>query len=153
MLDKDKPVQGYMVYAEFRKGDATTQMMFLPDIHTMSGRLILARQMQRTVSSASPKKQWQTLLVHDKAVRDLYDAPRDTSSEQSRLRRGALRAEYIETRLRQMLAGGWTLPYVPLTIEVSRIDADTIESGKTPTKLLYRLNQTRLAAGYPADLF
>lgn len=153
MLDKDKQVQGYMVYAEFRKGGSTTQMMFVPDIFTTAGRMVAGRLMHRTVSADSPKKQWQSRFVYPKAVQDLYDVPRNTGSESSRKRRGALRAEYIETYLMQMLAGGWTITASPLTIEMSHSDADSIDSGKTPTKLIYRLSQSRAAAGYPADLF
>lgn len=153
MLDKTKPVQGYMVYAEFRKGGSTTQMMFLPDIHTSAGRMVHGRIMMRTVSADSPKKQWQSRSVHTKPVADLYDAPRNTGAESSRKRRGALRGEYTETFIMQMLSGGWAMNHAPLTIEVSHDDADSIDAGKTPTKLIYRLGQCRAAAGYPADLF
>ena len=153
MLDKDKPVQGYTLYTEFRKGGSTTQMMFMPDIFTTSGRLVQGRIMHRTVSSDSPKRQWQSRAVFTKAVQDLYDAPRNTTAEHSRQIRGARRAEHAETFLMQMLSGGWALVAAPLTIEVSHADADSIEAGKTPTKLIYRLGQCRAAAGYPADLF
>lgn len=153
MLDKDKPVQGYALYAEFRKGGNTNQMIFLPDFHTTGGRLMQGRLMYRTVSADSPKKQWQHRTVFTKAVQDLYDAPRNTGAEESRKKRGAQRVEHVETFLMQMLSGAWTLVGAPLTIEVSHADADAIDSGKTPTKFIYRLGQCRAAAGYPADLF
>jgi hypothetical protein len=51
-----------------------------------------------------------------------------------------------------LVAGGWTLVQKPILVEVSRKDYDSIRARKTPTKLLYRVYQSRKALGFPEDL-
>jgi hypothetical protein len=153
MLDKSKAVQGVLVYAEFRKGGSTTQMMFIPDVHTTSGVLVEGRLMQRTVSESSPKKQWRFRTVSKQPVAHYYAQERNTGSEANRLLRGSQRVEFIESYIRQMMVGGWDMVGAPQAVEMSQDDATFIANGKTPAKLIYRIGQVRTAAGYPADLF
>jgi hypothetical protein len=48
--------------------------------------------------------------------------------------------------------GGWILTNETLFIETSKKDLDDVKLSKTPNKMLYRINQTRTALGFPAEI-
>jgi hypothetical protein len=57
-----------------------------------------------------------------------------------------------ETLFDSLLSGGWTIEKEPLFIETSKKDMTDIRLGKTPNKMLYRINQTRKAQGFPESI-
>jgi len=142
MLDKDKDVQGVAVYAEFAKDGATTQVVIAPDGYDNEGTLVPATIVRRTVTTTTPKKQWKfTSLV---SVTHNAEMPR---------------GEYVEGRMKyatvlfdQLLRGDWKLIKSPILVEVSKKDYDSLRHYKTPTKMLYRISQSRSALDFPAEL-
>ena len=144
MLDKDKAVQGVAVYAEFALPNATTQIIIAPDGYDTSGRLIGLSVVRRTVNSTSPKKPWRFSILPVSPVAEVLEEEKDGFC--------AERLAVPATLFDQLLAGGWKMVGDPILIETSKKDLDDIGMKKTPTKMLYRVNLSRTAQGYPVNL-
>lgn len=145
MLDKDKAVQGVAVYAEFARSGATTQIIIAPDGYTNEGQLVPATIIRRTITESAPKKQWKfTRLSAAELPPFALESDIQTYVEQ--------RMKYATTLLDQLLRGGWTMIKNPVLIEASRKDYDSIYLAKTPTKMIYRISQSRNALDFPAEL-
>ena len=142
MQDASKSVQGIAVYAEFARSNATTQVIITPDGFGSDGNLIRSNVVRRTITEANPRKQWRFSMIPN-----------------SRTESGANKAAYADDRMSyasslfdQLLAGGWEMVGAPILLETSKIDLDAVRQSKTPTKMIYRINQCRVAQGYPTDL-
>jgi hypothetical protein len=142
MLDKDKEVQGVAVYAEFARDNATTQIVITPDGYDNSGNVVTATIIRRTVTTTTPKKQWK--------FSRLANVSHDSEMPIT---------EYVEGRMRyatvlfdQLLRGDWKLVKSPVLVEASKKDYDSIGVSKTPTKMIYRISQSRSALDFPAEL-
>lgn len=149
MLDATKDVQGITLYAEFRKPGAMMQMFITPDGFSNDGSEVPASLFRRVTTPTAPKKQWRNSNLSSTAVRSLNGEPLANEKKE----------EFAEQRLSfatqlfdSLRSGGWTLTKEPLLIETSKKDLDDIKSSKTPNKLLYRINQTRDAQGFPAEI-
>jgi hypothetical protein len=55
MLDKEKPIQGVSVYAEFVRTGMRTELFITPDGFTPSGDLVPAKIYRRVVSKKSQR--------------------------------------------------------------------------------------------------
>jgi len=156
MLDKDKAVQGYVIYAEFRKDGATRQIFFTPDGYTNVGTLVPMRAHYRTVAKDYPRKQWRTTTTESRDIRDTLEAAERgdhyslaTYTDSWAQERLIIIARYLD----YMITNSWEPVGTPLVVEASKTDMDDVAAMKTPAKIIYRINQSRLAAGFPADLF
>lgn len=143
MLDKDNPVQGFAVYLEVAKPDSVQQVFLIPKGYDSMGRLCDERYFYREVNVAFKKSLWR--------MANLPKAPTVSSSNPD---------EDVYTRLAVLLDwlgvsredSGYSLVGKPLVVEVSRLDFDDIINNKTPTKLIYRINQSRIGAGFPVEV-
>lgn len=144
--DKTKAVQGSCVYAEFARSGATTQIIVVPDGFAQDGTAVSAAIIRRTVTTDAPKKQWKfgVLPMPEDASDPMPDSEKDNFADE--------RMRYAATLFDQLLRGGWAMVGKPAVIEISRKDFDSIKDSKTPTKLLYRVAQCRIALDFPADL-
>jgi len=149
MLDATKDVQGVSLYAEFRKPGAMMQIIITPDGHNTEGKQVPAALWRRVVTPATPKKQWRSSNLSWKAVSDLASEPLANDK----------RDEFADARLTfatqlfdGIRSGGWTLMKETLFIEASKKDLDDVALGKSPNKLIYRINQTRDSLGFPAEI-
>jgi hypothetical protein len=48
-----------------------------------------------------------------------------------------------------LVANEWQLVKEPVLIETSKNDLSELAESKTPTKIIYRINQSRKALGFP----
>jgi len=142
MLDKDKEVQGVAVYAEFARENATTQIIVTPDGYDNDGLEVTATIIRRTITATTPKKQWKFSQLASTGAQEF-----------------STKDEYVEYRMRyatvlfdQLSRGDWKLVKKPILIEISKKDYDSIKLRKTPTKIIYRISQSRLALDFPAEL-
>lgn len=149
MLDKNRDVQGIALYAEFRKPGAMLQMIVTPDGYALDDKEVPATLWRRVLTPATPKKQWRNSSLSWRAVGDLNGEPLPTEKKE----------EFAEKRLSfatqlfdSLKSGGWSLTKEPLFIETSKKDLEDVKMGKTPNKLLYRINQTRDSQGFPAEI-
>lgn len=157
MLDQDKDVQGVATYYEFRKetgsNAATTMIIVTPDGYTESERFVSANLYRRTVTNFSPRKQWRNtpLGYPDDTMRDTGIPTPISLYEISGV--AERRLQYAFGLFRSLNDGGWNLVKEPLFVEVSKKDLSDVADSKTPSKIVYRINQSRAAKGFPADFY
>ena len=152
MLDLEKDVQGVALYAEFRKPGATSQIIVTPDGYSEEGKQVPAALYRRVVTPSTPKKQWrQTKLRVTSKMRECADNG-TTLANEDRERIAEKRFEVARQLFEGFINGGWNITNGPLFIETSKKDMTDIRQGKTPNKLLYRVNQTRKAQGFPESV-
>lgn len=144
MLDKEKAVQGVAVYAEFARPGATTQIIITPEGYTNDRVRVPATIIRRTISEGTPKKQWRFTR--------LANTDRRIHSDDDKIPYAEDRLRYAVTLFEQLMSGGWALVKKPILIEASKKDYDDIRMSKTPTKMIYRISQSRAALDFPADL-
>jgi hypothetical protein len=142
MQDVTKSVQGIAIYAEFVRSNATTQVIITPDGFGDDGQIIRSNVVRRTITSTSPRKQWRFSMIPEKKSVSADDKVLYADS----------RMEYATGLFDQLLSGGWQIIAKPILLETSKDDLVAIRQSKTPTKMIYRINQCRDVLGYPADL-
>jgi hypothetical protein len=142
MQDVTKSVQGIAVYAEFARSNATTQVIVTPDGYGEDGQIIRSNIVRRTITSTSPRKQWRFSMIPER---------KSVPSEDKAVYANS-RMEYATSLFDQLLSGGWQIVGKPILLETSKSDLVAIRNSKTPTKMIYRINQCRDVLGYPADL-
>jgi len=143
-MDREKAVQGVAVYAEFRRSGATTQVIVTPDGFTSEDVRTDATLIRRTITENTPKKQWRFAKLARTELSVVSDSDKSPFAD-SRMR-------YAASLFDQLLAGGWQITKQPILIEMSKKDCDDICRAKTPTKMLYRISQSRIALDFPAEL-
>ena len=144
MADLAKDVQGVAVYAEFARPGAATQVIISPEGYDNEDRLIGLSVVRRVVTIASPKKPWKFAILPDASGHPVSDAEKDTYC--------TTRMALPSTLFDQIMSGGWTMVGQPILLEVSKKDMDDIGQKKAPTKMIYRINQSRTALAFPAAL-
>lgn len=150
MADKDKVV-GKALYAEFRSGSQTYQMIITPDGLTTDGRNVPSTIYRRQVSAMKPRRAWKTY-----ALPKLQQEPTgvyNSMTEEMALSQASSRLTYIESSFNRMEGYGYKLYMKPLIIEVSQADLDDIRASKTPYKILGRVTRVRKALGFGEKLF
>lgn len=161
MLDPTQEVQGIAVYVEFRKESmgsvATTQFLLMPDGYRTDGLFVPASLYRRAVDRWSPKRQWRSSFISTQ--HESHDSLPTYSNREQRIEHGDARLERAINLLRQLAYKGsdgtysWSLVGEPLFIEVSKRDLDDVSSNKTPSKVVYRIGQTRTAKKFPEALY
>jgi uncharacterized protein (UPF0216 family) len=144
-MDKDKAVQGVAIYAEFARNEATTQIIITPDGYDSSGRVVRASIVRRTLTKDAPKKQWKFSTLSTLAEGAFIEESEKDQYVEHRMR-------YAVTLFDQLTRSSWEMVKRPIMIEVSKKDNDMIYAGKAPSKMLYRIAQSRTALDFPAEL-
>lgn len=145
MINKNKEVQGLAVYGEFRLNDETRQIIITPDGYTSEGVFVDMKMHRRTVSAKAPRSQWKTNTCPD--LNDLMLPKYSPAWAQKRIEM------YFGDILNKTALIGWAPVGPALVVEVSRKDMTDISRFATPTKIIYRIQVSRAAAGYPTDLY
>ncbi len=149
MLDTTRDVQGIALYVEFRKPGAMLQLFLTPDGYTTDGKEVPATLWRRVLTPSTPKKQWRNSGLSWRPVADLNgEALPNEKKEEFAEKRMSFATQLFDS----LLNGGWSMMKEPLLIETSKKDLDDVKMSKTPNKLLYRINQTRDAQGFPAEI-
>jgi len=147
MLDKTKDVQGIALYAQFHKPGAMTQLMITPDGYDEQGEKVLASLYRRVVTHESPKKQWRSSFIRTADAEGV-----DFESGEERVKFAEQRLNFATQLFDSLMNGKWELHKDPIYLEVSKKDLTDIREAKTPTKLLYRVNQSREALGFETEI-
>lgn len=142
MQDVSKAVQGIAIYAEFARVNATTQIIITPDGYGPSDKVVRMNIVRRTVTKDNPRKQWRFTMVPDS--RDVHGSDKVAYAED--------RLAYASSLFDQLLAGEWKMVGKPILLETSKDDLEAVRNGKTPTKMIYRINQSRAVNGYPEEI-
>jgi len=149
MLDATKDVQGIALYAEFRKPGAMMQIIITPDGYAADGKEVPASLWRRVTTPLTPKKQWRNSALSWRAISDLNgeqlaNAMKETFTEN--------RMSFATQLFDGIKNGGWEITKEPILIETSKKDLEDVKQSKTPNKMLYRINQTKTALGFPAEI-
>jgi hypothetical protein len=112
----------------------------MPEGYDSFGNLVTSRFFYREMVTGFKKAMWHTSNTNSGTA---PDSDKDTET-------------YFKlVQLLQYMSieeAGYNLIGIPLVVEVSKLDYDDIRSGKTPTKLIYRINQSRTSAGFPVEI-
>jgi hypothetical protein len=150
MLDKTKTVQGLTVYAEFAMSGFRTELFITPDGFTDEGNAVPAKVYTRVVSKDKPKKLWSSkTLQFAPAIAQVGEKDLDLSEKEAFIDK---RTENLEQVFSGILAGEWQLTKEPILVETSQKDLAEVAKGETPIKIVYRINQSRKALGFPAEI-
>ena len=147
MLDKEKDVQGVALYAQFHKPGAMTQLLITPDGFDESGEKVYASLYRRIVTTHTPKKQWRSSTIRTAEVEEY-----DLEVSHDRAKFADQRLSFASQLFDSLLSGKWELHKEPIYLEVSKKDLTDISAVKTPTKLMYRINQSREALGFETEI-
>jgi hypothetical protein len=149
MLDATKDVQGIALYAEFRKPGAMMQIIITPDGYSLDGKEVPASLYRRVTTPLTPKKQWRSSNLSWRAVSDLNG---ETLANDAKETFTETRLSFATQLFDGIKNGGWLMTKEPILTETSKKDLEDVKLGKTPNKMLYRINQTRTALGFPAEI-
>lgn len=147
MIDKESDVQGIAVYAQFHKSGAMCQMLITPDGYNENGEAVKSSLYRRVVTLDSPKKQWRS-----STVRSADPSETDFSVLESREKFAEERLNFASQLFDSLVSGKWELHKQPVFLETSKKDLTDVQVGRTPTKLMYRINQSREALGFQTEL-
>lgn len=148
MLDLEKPIQGVSVYAEFSKpGYGRTEMFITPDGFSAEGKVVPAKIFTRVVSKEKPKKVWQTYTIQ--LAEEIAKVGEKDISPENKETYVDKRLEHLTNIFMGLVAGGWEIIKEPILIETSKNDLTDLAENKTPVKVIYRINQSRKALGFP----
>lgn len=154
MLNKEAKVQGVAIYAEFRRAGETMQIIVTPDAFTTTGDLVPMTLVRRVVTPETPKKQWRNTSLGMTPLQEILDkgvTPAlipDTSRETFTENRMRHATHYFD----RIVEGNWEIQQKPILLEMSKHDADDLSKGKTPNKIIYRMNISRKALGFAEKL-
>jgi len=141
ITDREKKVQGTALYVEFKNEyQQILQMFITPDGWNENGNFAVSRAYYRRLSASQPKKQWKTQALQ----RGLVDPVTGVTSEAHREERLTTLAWFMKR-----VSISSTIVGKPFFVEVSQKDLADVTQGKTPTKVVHRINQTRTALSYP----
>lgn len=147
MLEKEKDVQGIALYAQFHKPGAMTQLLITPDGYDEIGEKVYASLYRRIVTTTSPKKQWRSSAIRSADVEGY-----DFEVSHDRARFAEKRLSFAVQLFDSLLSGKWELHKEPIYLEVSKKDLTDIKVARTPSKLIYRINQSREALNFETEI-
>jgi len=154
MLDQEKDVQGVTVYAEFRREGSTMMMFITPDGYLADGRRVNATLFRRVLTRHTPKRQWRSSPLGTRAV-EAQAGPEAVNLDDPAVARRVAdgRLGFGTSLFAGLITGGWSLVKAPILVETSKTDLADVAAYKTPTKLVYRINQSREALAFPTALY
>lgn len=151
MLDQEKPIQGVSVYAEFSKPGYRTEIFITPDGFSADNSLVPAKIFSRVVSKEKPKKLWQTYTIQlADDIAKINEKPLSPSDKETYVDK---RLEHLNQVFVGLISNEWSMTKEPILIETSKNDLSEVQEGQTPVKVIYRINQSRKALGFPAEIY
>ena len=127
------------------------QLLITPDGYNEEGKEVPASLYRRVVTPNTPKKQWRSSSLGMSRIREYMDAGL-ALEEEKKEEMAEGRLAFATQLFDSLMTGGWAIEKEPLFIETSKKDMTDIRLGKTPNKMLYRINQTRKAQGFPENV-
>ena len=150
MAEKDKVI-GKALYAEFRSGVQTYQLMITPDGITSGGKYVPAMMYRRQVSSFRPRRAWKSYSLPSVNVNE-FGAFNPMPKEQA-IENAKSRLEFTMATINQMVTLRYQIYKLPIVVEVALEDLDGIRLGRTPYKVLGRITRVRKALGFSDEVF
>lgn len=144
---------GKALYLELRRGRVTDQVLITPEGISETGRYVPMATYRRRVSESAPRKSWkqQCTLFRSEIHPDTNQLVQ--LGAEYALATVKDRVGYMTGLFEQLVSLGYTVYRQPLAIEITPKDLDDVAKGKVPYSAMHRLNQSRLAAGFSAQVF
>lgn len=154
MSKHEKEVQGVAVYLEFRKPNATVQVVITPDGLCNSGDNVAPAQlMRRQLAQGMTKRKWKSYSIRQvEGQKDalLYEKQID---DQQSLAEAVTRFKALDSYFAGLANNGYKLVNdTPIYVEVTKDDLDTTREGSMPAKLWTRIKSSRAALGFPEEI-
>lgn len=145
-MNKDKSVQGFALYLEFQKDESVdnriAQIFLVPVGYDENDKLVGQRILWRVVSNVEPKKQWRSLhslsASQTKELAENFDVKNLLNSSWG--------SNWVLSPFQWVKSSNYSAKKA-VYIEVSKKDYTDLGNSKTPTKLIYRMNQIRSVSG------
>lgn len=146
-------VVGKAIYLEFVKPNATTQVLILPEAISSAHRLVPMTMFRRRLSVHQPRKTWSvSLSPHTSATLRTYSGPGAAHIPMSEPEVAQKMSEFTNPLFASLINNGWPLYKDPIVVEVTAEDMEMARQGKTPYKVLGRVNKVRKNLGYPKEI-
>lgn len=150
------PIQGYAVYLEVARDNKTSasQFLFTPDGFNTNNEFVNARVYYRSLSYMTPRRQWHgyNLFGKDSILRFLEGNNSDFLNEPDAFTNSRMDQTVGTVLPRCTKENGWSVVFAPIVVEVSKKDLLDISNWKTPTKIIYRVQQVKKSVGFPETL-
>lgn len=155
MTTLTEKIQGYALYTEVGREDKSSlvQVFITPDGYTDSGQFVPARLYFRQLHSFAPKRQWKTASINHDEVRDLIESGKTLDPEQAKEFAAKRLGDSFQRLFTPLINGvGWKLVHKPIVVQVSQVDMRDIAMTKTPSKIVYRIQQVKKGIDFPEAL-
>lgn len=150
MSEKDTVV-GKALYAEFRNGGQTYQILITPDGVSTSGKNVPAVMYRRQISRLQPRKGWKHFGLSALSQDEFGVFKKYSKDEAQNI--AVSRLELVAGTFNQLISYHYKVYKQPIFVEVSKEDLEGIRAGKTPYKVLGRITRVRRALGFGEELF
>lgn len=145
-MEKGKSVQGFALYLEFSKEESRdnrmAQILVVPAGYNEDDKFVGQRILWRVVSNVEPKKQWR--FLHSMSGNQEKEVSENLSAES--LMKNTWKGNWLVSPFHWVKSAGYKAQKA-VHIEISKKDFTDLGNSKTPTKLIYRMNQIRSASG------
>lgn len=155
ILDPQLDVVGVGVYLEMRREHAgtiyTSQMLVIPEVHR-ADITVPVTMLSRRLTKSNPKRNWRQ---HQSPTYSSVAATAASTAPTTALRTSLIAKEILKfavSTLERHVNAGYKCVGDPIFFEVTREDAAAIRVGKTPYKVIGRVNKVRKELKYPAEL-
>lgn len=146
----DQEVQGVALYLEFRKPNATCQVIVTPDGFSETSGIVSAQFFRRVITTGVSKRRWKGYSLPMKNNQSLAIQAGEKTTEQEMLELSAERFSRLHDYFGSLVRNGYKLTLgKPIYVEVTKDDLTQIKSGTLPTKLWTRIKSTRTALSFP----
>jgi len=154
MSKHEKDVQGVALYLEFRRSDATAQILVTPDGLTGEGTgVINAKFFRRVLTQGVSKRKWRAYSIGFEGGQSadiLYERKEDYEKlNENSFKRFSNLGDYFDSLARN----GYTLVKdQPIYVEATKEDLLKAAQGNLSTKLWNRVKSSRVASGFPDEI-
>lgn len=154
MSNHEKDVQGVALYLEFRRQDATAQVLITPDGLTGEGAGVTnSKFFRRVITTGVTKRKWRAYNIRfsNETQRDAILYERDTDQFEgieSAQNRYMQLGDYFDSLVRN---GYKLVKDAPIYVEVTKEDLLAASKDNLNAKLWNRVKASRAAAGFPEN--
>jgi hypothetical protein len=146
-------VVGKAIYLEFVKPNITMQVLILPEAVSSAHRLVPMTMFRRRLSISQPRKTWSvSLSPHTSATLRTYSGPGAAHIPMSESEVARKMSEFTDPAFDLLISQNWPLYKDPIVVEVTTEDMEMARQGRTPYKVLGRVNKVRKNLGYPKEI-
>lgn len=150
----EKEVQGVALYLEFRKPNATCQVVVTPDGFGNVEGVVPAQFFRRVISSGVTKRRWLNygVAISQEQIDSIASGVIKFEGKEKQ-DETIKRFRHLSNYLESVASQGYKLVNdTPIYVEVTKEDLSAIKTGSLPNKLWTRVKSSRTALGFPETI-